>query len=192
VPVIDSTPSLRAAPPPEDPLFRRFVGGDPEAIEVARRAVNATIAARAYRIAPPERQDIAQDALLDVWRAVTAPGFSFHNSFEGLVRSIACRRCIDARRRKRWTVALDVDVPETRTGAEERLVELEALQLARTVLTRLRDSCQELLRLHTMQSRSYREIAQEQGRSEVALRQQMTDCLKHARVLMTRLKQRAR
>jgi RNA polymerase sigma factor (sigma-70 family) len=184
--------SLRLVGSGEDPLFRQFLAGDAAAIELARRAVRSTIAARGYRIPLDERPDLAQDALIDVWRAVSATGFSFHNSFEGLVRSIASRRCIDWRRRKRWTVPLEVDVREQRRSPEQQLADSEEIALAQQVLSRMRESCHELFKQHCVESKPYRQLAQEQGRSEVALRQQMSECLRHARTLMSKLRRPAR
>jgi DNA-directed RNA polymerase specialized sigma24 family protein len=88
-------------PVPEDQAFRLFLAGDAETIRGAAKIIASIVRFRRYFIPVDERPDLEQDTMLHLWRAIAAPGFSFRNSFEGLVRAIAYRRCIDWRRQKR-------------------------------------------------------------------------------------------
>ena len=56
----------------------------------------------------------------------------------------------------------------------------EQIEQAQAALARLPPACQELIRLHVGQSKSYAEIAETLGRSEGALRVQMHRCIRQA------------
>ena len=180
-------PRLVVAPPAEDPAFRRFLAGDAETIRDAARIVSAVVRFRAYFIPAGERADLEQDTMLHLWRAIGAPGFSFRNSFEGLVRSVAYRRCIDRRRTWRATSPLDREPLDGAEPADRRLLREETESLGRRVIDGMRGPCRDLFRLHAVEGLGYGEIAAIQGRSETALRTQMSACLREARAALARL-----
>lgn len=178
---------LAAVPVPEDQAFRLFLAGDAETIRNASRIIASIVRFRRYFIPADERPDLEQDTMLQLWRAIAAPGFSFRNSFEGLVRAIAYRRCIDWRRQKRKSLPLDIEPRDTQEPVERRLLREEEEELGRRIIEGLRGPCRELFRLHAAEGLSYGEIAAIQGRSEMALRTQMSACLKEARTAFARL-----
>jgi RNA polymerase sigma factor (sigma-70 family) len=180
---------LAVAPPAEDPAFRRFLAGDAETIRAAARTVASIVRFRAYFIPAGERADLEQDTLLHLWRAIGAPGFSFCNSFDGLVRSIAYRRCIDWRRTRRAISPLGCEPLDPAESADRRLLREESEDLGRRIIDRMRGPCRELFRLHAVEGLGYGEIAAIQGRSETALRTQMSACLKEARAALARLRE---
>ena len=171
----------------EDPLFRGFVRGEALAIHRARWLVGGAVRFHAYSIPRDERADLEQDVMLHLWRAVSAPGFSFVNHFDGLVRSIAYRRCVDWRRRRRATEPVD-DTVGRDDPPDRELLANERLELGRRVLEAMRAPCRELFRLHAAEGLSYREISQMQGRTETALRTQMSACLREARTVLARIR----
>ena len=179
---------LAAMPVPEDQAFRQFLAGDAETIRAAARIISSIVRFRGYFVPAHERPDLEQDALLHLWRAIAAPGFSFRNSFEGLVRAIAYRRCIDWRRQKRTNIPLDLEPLDATEPTERRLLREEEEELGRRIIEGLRGPCRELFRLHAMEGLSYVDIATIQGRSEMALRTQMSACLGEARTALARLR----
>lgn len=180
-------PRLSVAPLEEDPAFRRFLAGDPETVREAARIVSAIVRFRGYLIPPAERADLEQDTLLHLWRTIGAAGFSFRNSFAGLARAIAYRRCIDWRRLRRASGPLEREPLDSAELPDRRLLREESEALGRRILTLMREPCRELFRLHAVEALSYTEIAAIEGRSETALRTQMSTCLKEARAALARM-----
>ena len=136
-----------------------------------------------YAIPWDEREDVAQEVLLQLWLAVARPDFDHEQSFEAFLRAIACRRCIDWRRRRRAMVELKPDLIDRGRGPEEMTSEVERLRIGRRVLARLSPACRELIRLHAAEEKTYGEIGSMLRRSEGALRVQMHACLKAARAI---------
>jgi len=147
--------------------------------ELVRRVVRY----EGYAIPGHEREDVAQEVLLQLWLAVARPDFDHQQSFDAFIRAVACRRCIDWRRRRRAVVELKADPIDGARGPEETVSEVERLRIGRRVLARLSPACRELIRLHAAEERTYGEIGSMQRRSEGALRVQMHACLKAARAI---------
>ncbi len=168
-------------------VARRFLEQDPEAMAHVEGVVKRVVRYEGYAIPGVERQDLAQDILLQLWQAVARPNFDHGRSFEAFIRSVACRRCIDWRRRRRPVVELKAEPPDSRRGPEEVTSEAERLRLGCRILARLGPACRELIRLHAVEGKTYGEIASMLGRSEGALRVQMHTCLKSAKAMRTEM-----
>jgi RNA polymerase sigma factor (sigma-70 family) len=157
------------------------------AAAVARRVV----AARGYRIPAHEREDVLQEAMLQLWRALSSPAAREIRSVEAFATTVAHRSCLLWLRRRSRPVEPVRDPAENTPSAEERMLEREHLDLALRVVRRLRPGCKEILRLHVLDRRSYREIATLLNRSEHGLRTQMCDCLQQARRILEQLRRDA-
>lgn len=172
----------------EDPAFRLFLEGDPPTIDRAQRIARAVVASRGALIPAADRADLVQEALMQVWRALTLERTPFDNDFDGLVCTIACRRCIDWRRRRRASAPVADELASPGGGPEAALLAREERALARQLYDSMRASCRELFRLFHGRELTYREISGLTGRSETALRTQMYECLKTARLMLARTK----
>lgn len=141
------------------------------------------MAARTFTIPLEDRADILQETLTDLWRSMQRPGFIQGDDFDGLVRTIAYRRCIDWRRRQRITREIEEGDRIASHDPEQALAERQQAGLGRRLLAALSASCLQVIRLRLFEERSYRQIADAEGRSEGAVRNQMYKCLQRARTL---------
>jgi RNA polymerase sigma factor (sigma-70 family) len=173
-----------------DQLFRQFSAGEITAVVRVRALVVRVVGFRGYYIPGEERADVVQEAMLQIWRAVSATGFSLNTSFEALVRSITYRGCVDWMRRHRPTQAIDPTMSSPAVSPDEEYFQKERTQLGGRVIASLRQPCRELFRLFVAEGMSYRQISALQGRSVGALRTQMYDCLKESRTLLNHIRDR--
>ena len=170
---------------PESVFFRRLLSGDPAAAARVVAVARQVVAHRGYFIPASDRPDIIQDVLLDVWRALSRPDFRRGPDFDGFVRTVTYRRCVDWVRRKRTEQALTADPqPQTVASADSELLTRELLDQGREVLRSLQESCRELMRLRIVEELPYRGIAERLGRTEGALRNHMYNCLKEAKRIL--------
>jgi RNA polymerase sigma factor (sigma-70 family) len=143
------------------------------------------VAFRGYYIPAEQQTDVVQQTMLDLWQRVRSPGFACR-SFDGLVRTITFRRCVDWMRQARPAVELAATMAVEASRPDWDYVDQERRSLARRVLGELCEPCRELMR-QLAEGRTYREIAEQQQRSEGALRVQLCECLKEARRILSRL-----
>ena len=176
----------------EDPLFRRFLERDPQALADVEFAVTRVVRFRGYAIPASDRRDVIQESLLQIWREASRPGFDYRQDFDAFVCLVAFRRCLDWRRARRPAAPIDSSIPDARQRPDEDALAREEVDLARRVLLELPEPCRDLIRLHVQEERPYREIAEMLGRTEGALRTQMWKCLEVARQILERLDQRPR
>ncbi|MEW6323627.1 MAG: sigma-70 family RNA polymerase sigma factor [Acidobacteriota bacterium] len=128
--------------------------------------------------------DIQQDVAAQVWQAVRRPGFDFAAGFWGFVEVVTTRRCIDWLRRRRPVDPLDTELPGPTADPLDAAIARERSELAHEALGRLDPACRQLLYLHAVVARSYREIGEIMGKSEGALRVQLHRCVKRAREVL--------
>ena len=174
---------------PESAFFRRLLSGDPAAASRVVAVARQVVSHRGYFIPSADRPDIIQDVLLDVWRALARPDFRRGPDFDGFVRTVTYRRCVDWVRRKRTEEKLTTDPgPQTVAPADKELLTRELLDQGREVLRSLQDSCRELMRLRMVEELPYRRIAERLQRTEGALRNHMYNCLKEAKRILDELR----
>lgn len=162
-------------------LLAQYLKGELPALARVREIARWVVAQRGYFIPEPEREDLLQEVLLNVYRAASKEGFRLQHGAEAFVRSVAHRRCIDWVRRHRRVVEAGVKPNNPRPSSpEDEVVATERLRLARRVLVSLPEACRELIVRRTVEGRSYAEISRLEGRSEQALRNQLYKCLKKA------------
>ena len=154
--------------------------GDREATDAVRHRVRKVLAFRGYGIPTEERRDLEQIVLVQLWEAVDRPGFDA-SRFWGLVEVLTARRCVDwLRRRRPLTVEVTEALPDPQSRPDESAIARQRLEVARSVLKELPATCRQLLDLHVAKGLSYREISRLLGKSEGALRVQMTRCIQRA------------
>jgi len=166
-----------------DDLLARYLDGDGEALDRIREFARWVVYERGYFVPRPERDDLLQEVLLDVYRAASAPGFELRHGVDAFVRSIAHRRCIDWVRRNRWSAEAAQPTDRTTPGPEGDALARERLELARQVLAKLSTGCRDLIVQRTTEGLSYAEIARKEGTSEQAMRNRLYKCLKRAQRL---------
>jgi RNA polymerase sigma factor (sigma-70 family) len=163
-----------------DKLFDRFSRSDPDAAAEVSAIISRVVRLHGYRIPSEQWQDVRQNAILGVWGEVAKPGFVLRGGFAGLIREVALRRCIDWRRsHRRDPGPLDVD-PAGTSRPDMDLLETERVAIRDKVMSRLRESHREVIRLRAIEDRGYAEIARLQGKSEDSVRRMWCDALKEA------------
>jgi RNA polymerase sigma factor (sigma-70 family) len=173
-----------------DPMFQRFRRGDPEATARAAEQAALVLRLRGYMIPESQRADLVQEVMTELWEKLGARDFRTDRAFDAYVRTLAYWRCIDWRRQQRLHVPLDPRTESRSNRPDEALLKEERARLGRRVIRMLRKPCRELIHLHAWRGLTYKRIAKLLGRSEGALRVQMTQCLKEARAVLERLGKR--
>lgn len=179
----------------EDPLFRRFLQRDPEALAGVEETVRRSVRFRGWDIPTADRGDVVQETLLQVWREVARPGFLFRQNFTGFVCVVAFRRCVDWRRSRRLAEAIppgDPADPERMGRPDVEALRSERASLAHKVLASLPEADREVVVLRVIEGKRYQEIAASLGRTEGAVRTQVWHCLKVARRVIESLQRPAR
>ena len=169
-------------------LAARLRRGDPEAVQSVRARVTTIIRFRGYGISNEERKDLEQEVMTQIWQAVNRSSFDPTRGFWGFVEVVTARRCIDWLRTKRNEVELDDSVQETTPSPLGSTLIAERISLARRVVSQLDSPCRELIDLHIVQGKAYREIAEVLGKSEGALRVKMYRCIRRAQQLLIELR----
>jgi RNA polymerase sigma factor for flagellar operon FliA len=122
--------------------------------------------------------------MVQLHRVVSAPGFRLDVSVEGLVRTIAHRRCVDWMRRLR---PLDDDPPDsvsTAPSPEDNVLADERLRRVREAFSALGYSCRRIIGLRVGEGLSYKDVASRMDSTEASIRVRMHRCLKRLRTLV--------
>ncbi|HKQ61214.1 MAG TPA: sigma-70 family RNA polymerase sigma factor [Candidatus Polarisedimenticolaceae bacterium] len=170
-----------------DPWLERFAARETEAIRAVSRLVGRIAAYPRFGVPRAEREDLVQETLAQLWQAIEAPEFDRRRSFEAFVRTIASRRCIDWRRVRRFNVEIPADMTAGGHTPESAALARERAAVGVQLLAALGERCRELIRLHALENLTYAEIGERWGRSEGALRVQMSQCLATARLRFRQL-----
>jgi RNA polymerase sigma factor (sigma-70 family) len=148
----------------------------------------AGLVVRSYRKIPrSEQQDIVQTVLATACQAMARPDFEFRKEPGVFIRTLAHRACINWFRKFRPDVPIEFDRPSISPLPLDKIIAHERKVLATEIMNQLSPACRELIQKHLFEGLSYGEIAAATGRSEGALRVEMTRCLRKARELSRRL-----
>lgn len=161
--------------------------GEPAAVEKLRERVRKIVSYRGYRIPVEDRRDLVQEVTTQVWQAVNSPGFQPEPHFWRFVEVVSCRRCIDWYRTQKASTSFDPETPGSEATPFETAWFRQRRHLASQAIDQLGESCQELIRLHVVLEKSYREISRLLGRSNGSLRVQMYRCVQELRRIIERL-----
>ena len=171
---------------PDAALLRAFVAGEASAVRRVERWAWEIVHFRWGSIPQADRADLVQDAVADVWRAASAPGFALRDSLRALVRRVAAARCIDWMRKLRPTAPLGDDWADVSDNPYEALLRKSDRARLRWVLRALDERCREIIREHFYEELPYAAIAQRRERSEATMRVHMFHCMKRIRQLWER------
>lgn len=164
--------------------FRR---GDPAAVEEVHERVERIIAFKHYRIPAQVREELRQEALIQIWQGVNRAGFDAGLGFWGFVQTVAARRCIDWMRRQRPAASDQLqELADPASGPLQKAVNREQKGLLWTAIEDLPEACRELIRLRIERAGTYAEISSQLGRSEQALRAQMYRCVTRLKEALTK------
>jgi RNA polymerase sigma factor (sigma-70 family) len=142
--------------------------------------VRRILGLRKLGIPAHELDDLGQEVMTQVWRAVNRPGFDPTGGIWGFVEVVTARRCIDWLRARRAQVPLHDSLPDA-SDPVGTVLTLESRRLVAQALAALDEPCRELISLRIGGALSFREISEKLGRSEEALRVQMYRCVRAAR-----------
>jgi RNA polymerase sigma factor (sigma-70 family) len=165
----------------------RLKKGDPEAVQEVRRRVRTILAFRGFGCSESDKDDLEQEVMTHLWRAVNRQGFSASAGFWGFVEVVTARRCIDWLREQRERVPIDGGFPDGRQTPIQLALAGERAKLATAVIDALDPACRELVVGRLRDGRSYSELAGRLGKSEGALRVQMYRCIQSARKILGKM-----
>lgn len=172
----------------DDALIDRLLDGDPGVVKVLRGWIRATFQPYRARLAP-ELEDLEQEILLDLTRALREDRFHRRCRLRTYVRTYVHHKAIDrlrARSRHEWVALDDLELPSPAPTALEELSRSEAVELALRVLEQVPDSCRELWQM-LQQGMQYREMSRRLGISEGTLRARVLRCRRRALELRAQL-----
>ncbi len=176
---------------PTDQTTARFAAGDPEVVAAALELVREAVRFKGFYIPAQDQAEVVQETLTDLWRSFSdAGGRAAPRNFEAYVRTIAYRRCVDWMRSRRPQEDVSPELPDGSVDAESRALAAERLRIGARVLDALTPGCRTLIAAHVVDNRTYGDIAEEQGRLEKTVRNQMYKCLKSARSVLDRMLKR--
>lgn len=162
-----------------------FRCGDPEAIAAVARLARHMVGEKGYYVLPDDREDLVQEILIHVHRAVSGPGFRLRSGFDGLVRSVAHRRCVDWMRRHKRGADEPASVAAAPPDPEKVLLSQERIERGLHVLRNLGWACREIIRMRIGEGLRYRQIAERLDRTEESVRSHMYKCLKRAKQIVS-------
>ncbi len=169
-------------------LISRLLDGDPRTVDRIRTWIRA--ASRPYQARlGSEIEDLEQEILLDVTRALRAGRFEGKSRLKTYVRTIVHHKSIDRLRQQRRRQWLDVEELELPSGDLSPLDEATRSQdtaLGLHVLEQMPDSCRELWSM-LEQGMRYREMSRRLGVGEGALRARVLRCRRRALELRARM-----
>lgn len=170
---------------PDEELLRRFQAGDPGALRTIAGWARQVVSFKRFHVPFDDRDDLVQESIAGLWRAVSREGFALRRGLRPLVTTIASARCIERLRRFRPIEAADVDPPDRGPGPYETLQHLDEREQLRMSIRRLSGACREIIQLHFFEEVSYAEIAARQDRAESTMRFRMFECMKRLRRMVT-------
>jgi RNA polymerase sigma-70 factor (ECF subfamily) len=159
---------------------RRLRRGDVDAVRHVRDRVGRILSHKRLGIPDHERDDLEQEVMAELWRAVNRAGFDFTAGFWGFVEVVTSRRCIDWLRSRRVLVPLPEAAPHQGRSPFDGVLETERAQIAADVLRHLDLECRKIILMRLREDIPYRRIAEILGKSEGAVRVQMYRCIRHA------------
>lgn len=188
----EQEPELRDSGPTAEGVALALRRGESAAVHAVRERVRRILAFRAFGFPADTREDLEQEVVTEVWRAVNRTGFDPSAGFWGFIETVTARRCIDWLRSRRNLEELPLAIEDTRPGPLGDALESERSKLAFQTLGQLDAPCRQLIYLQAGLGKSYGEIGEIVGKSEGALRIQMYRCVRAARAILDLLTTRAR
>lgn len=158
--------------------------GDAHAVHTVRERVRRILAYKGFPVSDHEMEDLEQEVMTDVWRAVTRPQFDFGAGFWGFLEVVTARRCIDWLRRKRQWDPLVEEIEDPQSDPLDRALRNEQAAASERLLAQLDPTCRQLIEMRFREGLAYSEISRSTGTSEGALRVALHRCVEKARRLL--------
>jgi RNA polymerase sigma factor (sigma-70 family) len=172
----------------ESKIIGGLLGGQPETVTRVRSWIQGSL--KLYRARLREDlEDLEQEVLADLIHALREGKFRGRCTLHTFVRAFAHHKCIDRIRlsgRRAFVGLDDLDLPSTTPSPFESLSRKEDLILAIRVLQQMPENCRDLWR-SIGEGKKYREISEELGVSEGALRARALRCRRRALELRKQL-----
>jgi RNA polymerase sigma-70 factor (ECF subfamily) len=131
-----------------------------------------------------DRDDLEQEVMAELWRAVNRAGFDFTAGFWGFVEIVTSRRCIDWLRSRRGLVPVADNTQDQRKSPLDEVLDAERSEIAAHVLEALDPECRKIIIMRIHDGMPYQRIADILGKSVGAVRVQMYRCISHAQRLI--------
>lgn len=181
----DVPPPSAAPPAPADErLVAGILSGDESALAQVRRWVRGAVGPYRFRLAA-EIDDIEQEILIDLLRALAAGRFEGRSSLATYVRRMVHHKCLNrlrSRRGRQWVDCSDVELVDPEPTPFERERRRGELALGLRVLAAMPERCRELW---TMIHRglSYEAMSERLGVAAGTLRVRVLRCREKALAL---------
>lgn len=150
-------------------LVDKARGGDVDAFEVLVQRHRGRVYRIALRIlgSPEDAEDVAQDALVQAWAALS--GFAGSSAFSTWLYRIVMNRCLQQLRRRRRTEPLREDQHPSVPGPEATVVARQRADATLAVMRSLPSEQLSALVLHQFEGLSHRECGEILNVSEGAV-----------------------
>lgn len=164
-------------------LIERYLDGESEAVEIVDRWI--TGAARSYRRRLGDRwEDVVQEARLETFRLLRDRRFRGESKLSTFLWRVVSHTCLDAlralERRGRFAVNASDESLESLGGrVEDRASAYEVTDLVLRIMEEVPAHCREIWAL-ILEGKSYREMSQQLGVSDGALRVRALRCRRQA------------
>ena len=165
----------------DDDTIARLLDGDAETVEQTRSWIRGAFQPYRRRLSQ-ELEDLEQEILLDLTRALRDGRFHRRSSLRTYVRTYVHHKCIDRLRagaRREWVAIEDLDLPSRRPSPLERLSASETAKTALRIFEEMPESCRELWRM-LEQGMRYRQMSRRLGVAEGTLRARVLRCRRRA------------
>lgn len=167
----------------QDEVLRRFLAGNRHTHAEVVGWIRSVIFCR-YRRLGEAADDIVQETLYHVLRAVSQPDFRLKKDLRAFVRHVAVARCIELLRRQRTATrhlatndAVDPEaVPADRPDVTQHLARQEAHRILHDAIARLSFACQEIFRLRLWERLTFDQIARKLNRSAGGMKARFFVC----------------
>lgn len=162
-------------------LIARLLDGDSGTIGSVRAWIRTAFTPYRKRLAA-DLEDLEQEVLLDLTRALRSDRFRGGSSLRTYVRTYVHHKCIDRLRalsRREWLDVDDLDLPSRAPSPLDELYAAETTELALRVVEQMPESCREVWQM-LQQGMRYRQMSRRLGIAEGALRARVMRCRRRA------------
>lgn len=173
--------SVRSTEMNDNKLIADLLAGVPEAVEQIRSWIRLSLLSYRARLGNLD-EDLEQEILIGLLSTLREGGFRGSSQLRTYVRSWVHHKCIDRLRlqeRRIWISIEDLELASRQPSSFDQASSKQTVAIALEVVERLSDSCRELFRL-ILKGASYREMSDQLGVGEGALRARVLRCRRRA------------
>ena len=167
---------------------RDFRRGDPKSVETVRARVRQLLGFQSPPLELSVREDLEQEIMIQLWQGFAGDRFDHDREVWGYVAVLTTRRVIDWRRRVRRRPEGHAETLEAADASPRQAGRFQGRfngpggrLLAQQLIASLSEVCRQILRLRFDRDLSFKEMAEELGKSEGSLRVRLHRCVSEAR-----------